>query len=97
MSSTDVLPEDAESLKRLLLARETELPTLRAKASEDDALIAHLRLQIEKFRRQQFGQRSERGSRLLDAPQGPAPHTASDLADGAGGGATHRRPVRHRA
>ncbi|MFZ5783555.1 MAG: IS66 family transposase [Pseudomonadota bacterium] len=66
MSSTDALPEDAGSLKRLLLAREAELAALRAKATEDDALIAHLRLQIEKFRRQQFGQRSERGSRLLD-------------------------------
>jgi transposase len=66
MTSIDALPDDAESLKRLLLAREAELAALRAKATEDDALIAHLRLQIEKFRRQQFGQRSERGSRLLD-------------------------------
>jgi uncharacterized protein (UPF0305 family) len=66
MSSVDALPEDAESLKRLLLARDAELATLRAKTADDQALIAHLKLQIEKMRRQQFGQRSERSTRLLD-------------------------------
>lgn len=73
MSSVDALPDDAESLKRLLQAREAalaaamaEAATLKAKAADDQALIAHLRLQIEKLRRQQFGQRSERSARLLD-------------------------------
>jgi transposase len=80
MTSVDALPDDAESLKRLLLAREAELAvaredavtaaaeaaTLRAKAAGDQALIAHLKLQIEKLRRERFGQRSERSSRLLD-------------------------------
>ena len=73
MTSIDALPDDAESLKRLLLAREAELAvataeaaTLRAMAADDQALIAHLKLQIEKLRRAQFGQRSERTTRLLD-------------------------------
>jgi transposase len=73
MTSIDALPNDAESLKRLLLAREAELAvataeaaTLRAMAADDQALIAHLKLQIEKLRRAQFGQRSERTTRLLD-------------------------------
>jgi len=73
MSSVDALPDDAESLKRLLLAREAELAaataeaaTLRAKAADDQALIAHLKLQIEKLRREKFGPRSERSARLLD-------------------------------
>jgi transposase len=73
MTSVDALLDDAESLKRLLLAREAELAvtaaeaaTLRAKAANDEALIAHLRLQIEKLRRERFGQRSERSARLLD-------------------------------
>lgn len=73
MSSIDALPDDAESLKRLLLAREAELAvataeaaTLRARAADDQALIAHLKLQIEKLRRAQYGQRSERTTRLLD-------------------------------
>jgi transposase len=73
MTSVDALPEDAESLKRLLLAREAELAVataeaaaLRAEAADHQALIAHLKLQIEKLRRAQFGQRSERTVRLLD-------------------------------
>ena len=66
MTSVDTLPDDVESLKRLLLARQAELAVLRAKATENDALITHLRLQIEKLRRAQFGQRSERSARLLD-------------------------------
>jgi transposase len=80
MPSVDILPDDAESLKRLLLAREQELAVareqaataaaeaaaLRAKAAGDQALIAHLKLQIEKLRRKRFGQRSERSARLLD-------------------------------
>ena len=73
MTSVDALPDDAESLKRLLLAREAELAAarehaataaaeaaaLRAKAAGDQALIAHLKSQIEKLRRDRFGQRSE--------------------------------------
>jgi transposase len=73
MTSVDALPDDSESLKQLLLAREAELAaataeaaTLRARASDDQALIAHLKLQIEKLRREKFGARSERSARLLD-------------------------------
>jgi hypothetical protein len=69
----DALPDDVGSLKRLLLTREAELAvataetaTLRSKAADDQALIAHLKLNIEKLRRLQFGQRSERSTRLLD-------------------------------
>jgi transposase len=66
MPSVDAVPDDAESLKRLLLARDAELAALRAKAADDRVLIAHLKLQIEKLRRDKFGPRSERSSRLLD-------------------------------
>jgi transposase len=73
MISVNRLPDDAESLKRLLLAREEELVSvtaeaaiLRAKVADDQALIAHLKLQIEKLNRDRFGQRSERSARLLD-------------------------------
>jgi transposase len=38
----------------------------KARASDDQALIAHQRLQIEKLTRQIYGQRSERTVRLLD-------------------------------
>ena len=77
---TDTLPDDSESLKRLLLAREAELAVERsaravaeAEASRaltlvksSEATIAHLKLLIEKLKRAQYGQRSERAERLLD-------------------------------
>jgi hypothetical protein len=46
---------------------EAEPAVAKAKASDDEALIAHQRLQISKLTRQLYGQRSERRSiRLLD-------------------------------
>src|SRR5215203_2393686 len=60
------LPNDVEALKRLVLAREADLADARARQSSSEALIAHLRLTIEKMRRDAYGQRSERGARLLD-------------------------------
>src|SRR3974377_969001 len=38
----------------------------RAEASSIEALLAHLKLQIEKLRRELYGHRSERKARLLD-------------------------------
>jgi transposase len=66
MSPADSLPDGVETLKRLLLARDAELARVRAEASSADALIAHLRLTIEKMRREMYGPRSERKARLLD-------------------------------
>jgi len=66
MSTDDSLPDDVETLRRLLLARDAELAWARAEASSADALIAHLRLTIEKMRREIYGPRSERKARLLD-------------------------------
>ncbi len=66
MSADDSLPDDIETLKRLLLARDAELARARAEASNATALIAHLQLTIEKMRREIYGPRSERKARLLD-------------------------------
>lgn len=66
MSAADSLPDDVATLKRLVLARDAELARARAEASSADALIAHLRLAIEKMRRELYGQRSERKAHLLD-------------------------------
>ena len=66
MSADDSLPDDVETLKRLLLARDAELARARAEASNAEALISHLRLTIEKMRRELYGQRSERKARLLN-------------------------------
>src|ERR1041385_9400084 len=67
------LPEEVGARRAALLAEraraaraEAELAVARAKASEDEALIAHQRLQIEKLTRQLYGPRSERTVRLLD-------------------------------
>jgi transposase len=66
MSADDSLPDDVETLKRLLRAGEANLARARAEASSATALIAHLRLTIEKMRREIYGPRSERTARLLD-------------------------------
>lgn len=73
MSVDDSLPNDIETLKRLLQARDAELAqaraeasNARAEASSAEALITHLKLTIEKLRREIFGPRSERKARLLD-------------------------------
>ncbi len=67
------LPDDVELLKAALLASvaradivAAELANEQAKRADDHALIAHLKLQIEKLKRYKFGPRSERASRLLD-------------------------------
>jgi transposase len=79
-SGREAFPNDIEALKVALVAArdariveaaralhaEAELAVARAKASDDQALIAHQQLQIEKLRRQIYGPRSERTSRLLD-------------------------------
>ena len=44
---------------------EAELALAKAKASDDQAVIAHQQLQIAKLTRQLYGQRSERTVRLL--------------------------------
>ena len=69
----DDLPNDIAALQAALIAEraraakvEAELAVAKAKASDDQALIAHQRLQIAKLTRQLYGQRSERTVRLLD-------------------------------
>ena len=79
-SDRKVFPKDIKALKAALVAArdariveaaralhaEAELAVARAKASDDQALIAHQQLQIAKLTRQIYGPRSERTSRLLD-------------------------------
>ena len=67
------LPNDVEALKALVVAMaqraneaEAELANARARASATDALIAHLKLQIAKLKREQYGPSAERSRRLLD-------------------------------
>jgi transposase len=69
----DSLPNDIELLKQLVRTREVELSqaradasNARAEASSAEALITHLRLTIEKLKRNLFGPRNERKARLID-------------------------------
>ncbi|MEA2962341.1 MAG: hypothetical protein QOI46_2439 [Alphaproteobacteria bacterium] len=72
-AAADDLPDDIDALKAALLAERdraarvaVELAVAQAKASDDQALIAHQRLQIAKLTRELYGQHSERSVRLLD-------------------------------
>ena len=74
------LPDDIETLKRLLLERDAQLivaEAARLEAQADAALatarlsgaralIDHLKLEIAKARREHYGQKSERGARLIE-------------------------------
>jgi transposase len=60
------LRDDLETLKAALAVAQAEVALARAQSSDDQALIAHLKLEIEKLRREHLGQRSERTARLLD-------------------------------
>jgi transposase len=72
-TSPSDLPDDIEALKAALVTArahatriETELAAAQAQRSDDQALIAHLKLIIAKLNRERFGPRAERTARLLD-------------------------------
>ncbi len=67
------LPDDIVALKALLAATiqradeaEARLATAAARESATQAMIAHLKLQIAKLRREQYGPSAERSRRLLE-------------------------------
>jgi transposase len=73
VTTPETLPDAIAALQAALIAEreraariEAELAIAKAKASEDEALIAHQRLQIAKLTRQLYGPRSEHAVRLLD-------------------------------
>lgn len=73
ISKPDDLPSDLVSaLAALQAEREAGLraeamaASARAELSDNEALIAHLELRIEKLKRELYGQRSERTERLLE-------------------------------
>ncbi len=73
MTPADLHTDNIEMLRAALVAEaaraahaEAELAVARAKASDDQAQIAYLKLQIEKLNRDRYGPRSERTARLLN-------------------------------
>lgn len=65
-TTRDALPDDVEVLKALVLSAQAEVAAERAARSDDRALIAELKLTIEKLKRERFGAKAERTSRLID-------------------------------
>ena len=61
-----VTPEELEALKAVLAETQGELAVAKAKAAEDQALIAHQKFEIAKLRRELYGPRSERTARLIE-------------------------------
>jgi hypothetical protein len=60
------LPTDLAEAHGLILRQREELALAEARASSAEAMVAYLKLMIAKHRREQFGQSSERGRKLLD-------------------------------
>ena len=60
------LPDDIAALKAALAVEREARQQAEARASSAEALIAHYKLLIAKLRREQYGQSSERGRKLLD-------------------------------
>ena len=71
--TSDDLPDDIEALKAALLAEraarlgaQSDLALAKARLSGAQAMIDHLKLEIEKAKREHYGQKSERGARLIE-------------------------------
>lgn len=92
------LPDDIEALKAALIVASAEAAAARARQSDDHALIAHLKLQIEKLNRDRYGPRSERTARLLDQleltlEELEAPAAADELAAELAAAKTAKTPM----
>ena len=63
-ASPDTAPDDIEALKAALSAERAARQLAEARASSAEAMIAHLKLMIAKYKRDRFGQSSERARHL---------------------------------
>ncbi len=66
MSTPLPLPTDLAAAHALILRQRDELAAAEARAAGAEAMIAHMKLVIAKLRREQYGQSSERGRKVLD-------------------------------
>ena len=62
----DTIPDDIDALKAALLAERGARREFQARASGAEAMVAHLKLLIAKFKRDRFDTSSERSRKLLD-------------------------------
>lgn len=65
-SASEPLPSDLAAAHAIIIAERAARLAAESDRSSAAALIAHLKLEIEKLRRQLYGTRSERKARLLD-------------------------------
>lgn len=104
-AASDNLPDDVEVLKAALLSERQARHQAEAQASAAQILVAHLKLLIAKLRREQYGQSSERGRKVLDQLELQLEELQAETSENAvvaeskaGGtvvqGFTRRRPVR---
>lgn len=65
-TASDSLPEDLASAHAMIRAERARRLAAEAAQSDVAALVAHLKLQIERLKRELYGSRSERKARLLE-------------------------------
>src|SRR6266853_6911421 len=98
------LPISLVEAHALILRQREELAAAEARASGAETMIAHMKLIIAKLRREQYGQSSERGRKVLDELEVQLEELEADASENAvtaekAAGAvvksfTRRRPVR---
>ncbi len=66
MTRPDNPADEIDALKAALAAEREARQQAEARAAGAEALVAYYKLQIAKLRREQYGQSSERGRKLLD-------------------------------
>src|SRR6266404_4912815 len=92
------LPTNLAKAHALILRQREELAAAEARASGAEALIAHMKLVIAKLRREQYGQSSERGRKVLDQLEAETSENAVAAEDQAAGVAVksvaRQRPAR---
>jgi hypothetical protein len=66
MTSPEPLPEGIHALKVALTAERAARQQAEVRASSAEAMVAHYKLLIAKLKREQYGQSSERGRKLID-------------------------------
>jgi len=66
VTTPEPLPEDIAALKAALTAERAARQQAELRASNAEAMVAHYKLLIAKLKREQYGQSSERGRKLID-------------------------------
>ena len=104
MTTPESLADNIAALKPALAAERTARQEAEARASGAEAMVAHLKLLIAKLRREQYGQSSERGRKLLDQLELQLEEAAASAAEDEAAAApaagttvgpfTRRKPVR---